>query len=95
MMIVERFKTKKILFIGINVATLLFALSYTILYRMGVLALHYSETVAPLEESGIYVFLVFGKIFFIVAFCIVIWLDVIFLCDAIGRYVEDRNIGWL
>jgi hypothetical protein len=59
------------------------------------MALQYSEKVQPLEESGIYAFLAFGHIFFVVAVCIVIWLDVIFLCDAIKEYTREKNKGWL
>jgi len=87
--------TKNILFLGINVATFMFAISYQILYSIGMMALASSEIVTPANESGIYAFLTFAHVFFVFGLTIVIYLDVMYLFDAVKEYLEEKNKGWL
>ena len=78
-----------------NIAAFVFSLSYTILFNISTMALQYSETVAPLEESAIYVFITFGRIFFVIGIWIVIMADFYMLGDAIRNYYKEKNKGWL
>lgn len=60
-------KEKDILFAVVNILLFISTFVYIILWNLSVLAYNMSGELAPLESSGIYVFITFAEIGFVIA----------------------------
>jgi hypothetical protein len=79
-------KEKDILFTAINILLFLYSFTYIILSNLSRAAYQMSHEVAPYESSGIYVFISFAEMVFVVAFVLVVLVD----CWWVMRMIRER-----
>lgn len=81
--------------IGINLVGFFVAISHVILYNMATLAIKYAEVVDPMSESGIWVFRLFGSLFYAAAIAVICYLDIVWVLNWYDKQQTKKNKGWL
>jgi len=80
---------------AVNIAAYLFAIMYTILYSSNMVGMYLAEITESPEQSGLYVMLTFGRIFFVGGLCVILWIDIMWAGDVIKEHLAKKNKGWL
>jgi hypothetical protein len=78
-----------------NIAAVFVTATYLILYGLSTVALQYADAAGSPEESGIFAFMVFGHIFFIVSIWLIAMIDLYWLVRIYEAWERKQDEDWL